>query len=144
MTGIEVIGLVLGGFPLLIAALERSRKAAEVYDDWWQIKKEYRKCKQELQYAELALESNLEQLLLPMLVDDDEVKELISEPGGARWKNAELERKLVVQLPRSYSLFINTVNDINIVMKELKQELGIDKTHFMTSVEEREGSVCLR
>ena len=142
MSGIEVVGLLLGAFPLLISALEHSREAAEVYDDWWQIKKEYKKCKQELLCAELALESNLEWLLLPMITDDDEVTKLMSEPGSARWKNPQLEESLKRRLPRSYGLFIDTVNDINFTISELKEELGVSKVYFPNLVEESSQSVC--
>ncbi|KAF7509029.1 hypothetical protein GJ744_008424 [Endocarpon pusillum] len=136
MSGIEVVGMVLASFPLLISALEHSHRAAEVRDDWWQVKREYKKCKQELQCAELALENNLERFLLPLIVDDDEIKGLISEPGGSKWAEPALEVNLRSLLPKSYDLFVETVNEIKNVMDRLQAELGIANKPFMKLVED--------
>ena len=144
MSGIEVAGLVLGSFPLLISALENYRKIAEVYDDWWQVKKEFQKCKQELKCAELALESNLERFLLPLVVDDDMIQELIIDPAGDGWKDPSLEKKLMDRLPKSYDLFLDTINEIQDVMVVLKQELGVDKTQFMVAIDSSPMSVSDR
>ena len=142
MSGIEVAGLVLGSFPLLISALEHWRTAVEIYDDWWQVKKEYKKCKQELLCAELALEGNLERFLLPLVVDDDMVQELMAEPRGPKWKDAELEKKLKELLPKSYNLFLETIDEIQNVMGLLGEELGMDKVQFTKLVETSSESVC--
>lgn len=84
MSGIEIAGLLLGVFPLLISALEHYRESAEVLDDWWQIKKESKKCKNEIKVQELAFENNLERFLLPLVVDDNDIAALIAEPGGIK------------------------------------------------------------
>ena len=130
MSGIELAGIVLGAFPLLIAALEHYRGSAEVLEDWWQIKKEYKKCKNEIKVQELAFENNLERFLLPLIVDDHHITALIADPGGEEWKDPDLEVKLKGRLPKSYDLFLDTISDINATMDGLKEELGIRRQAF--------------
>ena len=130
MSGIELAGIVLGAFPLLISALEHYRESAEVLEDWWQIKKEYKKCKNEIKVQELAFENNLERFLLPLIVDDHDIAALIADPGGEKWKDPDLEFELKARLPKSYELFLDTISDINLTMDGLKDELGIRRQAF--------------
>ena len=130
MSGIEVAGLLLGAFPLLISALEHYRQGAEVLEDWWHIRKEYNKCKNEIKVQELAFEDNLERFLLPLIVDDHEIAALIAEPGGIKWKDTKLEDKLKRRLPKSYDLFLDTIYDIKSTMDDLNEELGLGREAF--------------
>lgn len=92
------------------------RQSAEVFEDWWQIKKEfkkeYKKCKNEIILQELAFENNLASFLLPLLVDDNQIAVLIAEPGDTKRKDQALEDKLKSRLPKSYDLFVDTIYDI--------------------------------
>ena len=143
MSGIEIAGILLGSFPLLISALENYRETAEVLEDWWQIKKEYKKCKNEIKVQELAFESNLERFLLPLVVDDDEISSLLAEPGGSGWKDPVLEDKLRSRLPKSYDLFLDTINDIHGIMNGLKEELGLSREAFQKGLEPQNEKVSL-
>ena len=143
MSGIELAGIVLGAFPLLISALEHYRETAEVLEDWWQIKKEYKKCKNEIKVQELAFENNLERFLLPLIVDDHDIAALIADPGGDKWKDPGLEVKLKDRLPKSYELFLDTISDINATMDGLKDELGIRREGFQQGLTSKSEPVSL-
>ncbi|KAF2003782.1 hypothetical protein P154DRAFT_460518 [Amniculicola lignicola CBS 123094] len=134
MSGIEVAGLVLGAFPLLIYALESYREGAEVVGDWWRIERAYTKCKQDLKYHQLLFEGNIERFLLPLVVDDDELKLLMKNPAGTAWEDPELEKKLQERLPKAYDTFLGVMIDINKLMESLKRELGVNNPKFQTNV----------
>lgn len=85
MSGIEVAGLLLGVFPLIIAGLDYWRDIAKVGGFYWRIRKEYSKCLRDVQYHQLLYKRNLGELLLPIMNNDaDEVARLVAEPGGQR------------------------------------------------------------
>lgn len=134
MSGIEIAGLALGAFPLLISALEHYRESAEVLEDWWQIKKEYKKCKNEVKFHELAFETNVQRFLLPLIADDDEIANLIADPGSQIWKDPAWEVKLKERLPRSYDLFLDTIHDIQVTISRLRDELGVSRQAFQRAV----------
>ena len=142
MSGIEIAGLLLGAFPLLISALEHYRQSAEVLEDWWQIKKEYKKCKNEIKVQELAFENSLERFLLPLVVHDDEIAALIAEPGGIKWKDPALEETLKGRLPKSYELFLDTIYDIKATVDGLKDELGVSREAFQEGLNIKTDQVC--
>lgn len=135
MSGIEIAGLLLGAFPLLISALEHYRQSAEVFEDLWRIKREYRKCKNEIKLQEIDFETNLKRFLLPLVVDDNEIAALIAEPGGMKWKDPALEDMLKNRLPKSYELFLDTINDIKSTVDGLKEELGVSREAFQEGLD---------
>ena len=130
MSGIEAAGLALGIFPIILTALENYRETAEVVKDWWKFKRKYVKCKRDVEYYQIAFESNLKQLLLPLVCDDDEIGILMSNPGGAGWQNEDLDAKLRERLPNAYESYRDSINEINGVMRKLTQELGLDKDYL--------------
>ena len=136
MSGIEVAGFVLAAFPIAISALEHYRETAEVLGLFWKIRREYKTWIHNLNIGRLAFEQNLEQFLLPLIADEDELQHLIANPAGPEWKNPELEVRLKQRLPKSYNLYLESIDHINDVMNELKHELGIDKAGFQCRVYE--------
>ena len=82
MSGVEVAGFALAAFPLLISALEHYREGWEIMGDFWKIRKEYKKCQQDLKLQKLVFEENLEQLLGNLVSDEDVLTALIAKPGG--------------------------------------------------------------
>ena len=135
-SGIELPGLVLGAFPVLIHALECYREGAEALKDWWHIKGAYRKCRQDLTYHQLLFEGNVERFLLPLVVDDDELRSLMANPARSGWQDLDLEKRLQERLPRSYHLFLDIIRDIKSLMEDLKIELGVDNPEFQAKVNE--------
>jgi hypothetical protein len=87
MSGIEIAGLVLGAFPVILHALEGYRKAAEGMTDWWRIQRTYTKCYQDLRYHQIIFEENVERFLLPLVVDDNESRTLMADPAGKGWSH---------------------------------------------------------
>ncbi|OCK77569.1 hypothetical protein K432DRAFT_303900 [Lepidopterella palustris CBS 459.81] len=136
MSGIEIAGLIMGAFPLLMAALERYREGAELLSDWWRIQRAYKKCKQDINYHRILFEGNLEEFLLPLVADEDELKVLMANPAGEAWEDPELEKRLQDRLPKSYELYLDIIGDINELMDKLKKELGVDNAQFQSKVNE--------
>ena len=128
MSGIEAAGFVLAVFPLLISALEDYRQGWEILEDWWKIKREYKKCQQNIKLQKLVFEENLEQLLSTLVCDEDELKLLIADPGADKWRDAGLEHGLRERLPRSYDIYLEIIGEIKTIMESLKNALGVDLT----------------
>ena len=132
MSGIEVAGLVLGAFPLLVTALEQYRESAEVYTDWWRFRRQYSKVKRDVEYHQITFSSNLEELLLPLVCEDEEIFNLMANPGGPAWQDSELESRLRERLPVAYDNYLASIHEISMIMEKLTQELGLDKAYMGT------------
>lgn len=132
MTGIEIAGLVLGAFPIVVSGLEHYRESAEVAKDWWKFQRQYKKCKRDVEYHQITFSSNLEELLLPLVCDDEQISALMADPGGLAWENMELESRLRERLPVAYDSYLDSMHEIGEIMKKLTQELGLDKAYLET------------
>lgn len=127
MSGLEVAGIVLGAFPLLISGIEHWRDVAKVGGFYWRIRKEHTKCQRDIQFYEIVYKNNLKELLLPLLHDIDEVAKLIANPGGLRWSDKALQKQLECRLKESYQSYLDTMAEMNEIAEELKKELCFDE-----------------
>jgi hypothetical protein len=71
------------------------------------------------------------------------LQELIADPGGREWANPELEDRLRQRLPKSYDIYLESIDHIKEVMIELKRELGVDKAGFQSRLLEHNVSTLL-
>lgn len=134
MSGFEVAGVVLGAFPLAICALEKYREVATRLGLFYRIKLEYKKCSDNINYQQLILTSNLKQLLLPLAIDQDEIQELVDNPGGKAWKNASIVRLLQQRLNDSYELYLEYIKGMEQVMGKLCDELAMDDGYIQSKL----------
>ncbi|KAI0553066.1 hypothetical protein F4679DRAFT_591275 [Xylaria curta] len=126
MSGLEIVGVVLGAFPLLIEAFEKYEEVSRRYGFWRRIRPEYRKCTHDLKYHSDVFRMNLRQLLLPQLVDDDIIEKMISDPGGLEWKVPEMADMLRARLQKSHSMYLEIMNRFQETMDDLREELAVE------------------
>ncbi|KAF1925144.1 uncharacterized protein M421DRAFT_44651, partial [Didymella exigua CBS 183.55] len=127
MSGLEVAGVILGAFPLLISSIEHWRGVAKVGGFYWRIRKEYTKCQRDIQFHEILYKNNLKELLLPLIPDANEVAKLIADPSGQRWGDVALQKRLESRLHESYQSYQDTITKMNEISQDLKKELCFDK-----------------
>ncbi|KAF2819670.1 hypothetical protein CC86DRAFT_306879, partial [Ophiobolus disseminans] len=121
MSGLEIAGVILGSFPLIISSIERWHNMAKIGGYLMHIKKEYRKCRSDARYYEVAYRNNLEELLLPNIMTRSDLDELLKDPGGNRWKNDQaLQHRLEERLHGSYSVY----QDLMLRLKETTEALA--------------------
>jgi hypothetical protein len=134
MSGLEVAGVLLGTFPLIISGLEHWRDVAKVGGFFWRVRKEYMKCRSDVQFHEIVYKRNLKELLLPILNDSDEVKRLVGDPGGRDWTNGTLQKQLEARLDESYGIYMGIIQEMNETAEELRKELSFDKVSVQSKL----------
>ncbi|KAK6453111.1 hypothetical protein FP744_10009363 [Trichoderma asperellum] len=125
-SGFEIAGIVLRAFPLAIHALEICRDTANQVGLFLQIKLEYKRCRDELEYHKLLFTKNLRQLLLPLVLDDDKIGELLLMPGGDCWQEKSVAELFEKRLGDSYGLYMQYIQGMGKTMDEINRELAID------------------
>ena len=126
MSGFEIAGVVLGAFPLALSALEKYREIATRLGVFYKIRLEYKKWRDDLEFHQLLFIRHLRQLLLPLVVDDDKIQELLSSPGGDRWKDQSTALLLEKRLGDSHPLYLRYINGIERVIDNINRELSTD------------------
>lgn len=128
MSGIEIAGVLLGAFPLIISGIEHWHNVAKVGGYFWRVRKEFTKCRSDVNYHEILYKRNLKALLLPIVGETDDVGKLVGDPGGEGWKDEALQGRLEIRLQESYKVYMEIIFEMNETAEELKKELSFDKT----------------
>ena len=134
MSGIEVIGLTLGAFPLLISALEGTRRGYSEIQNWWKIQLKYRKFLRAVKVQQTVFFVNLVELLQTIVYNDDELRALLENTSGPEWQSEDLERRLKDRLPMSHGDYIATMETVKEALQNLQTELGVNKDGFQRRV----------
>ena len=134
MSGIEVAGLLLGAFPILISGLDSTRKGYQGIESWWKIRAKYNKCLNAVKAEHVIFKMNLIEVLRTISYDEDELNRLLAHPGGAEWSSDDLERRLKDRLPMSHQAYIDTMEAMNVAIVALGEELGVGKIGFQQRV----------
>jgi hypothetical protein len=127
MSGLEIAGVLLGTFPLIISGIEHWRTCARVGGYYWKVRKEYSRCRSDVQYHEILYKRNLKELLVPIVDDVADVDLLVANAGGQRWKDQVLQDKLVSRLHESYKVYVEIIEDMNETAEDLRKELCFDE-----------------
>ncbi|KAL5610681.1 hypothetical protein FOBRF1_006798 [Fusarium oxysporum] len=129
MSGFEITGVVLGAFPIAISAvnagLEKYSALARRLKLFYAFKYEHKRFRDDLMFNQLMFNTNLRRLLLPLVVTDDKIEVLLSNPTGPEWKEHDLDEQLQRRLGGSHALFLNYVVAIKRVILDLNIELTI-------------------
>jgi hypothetical protein len=141
MSGLEVAGVILGSFPLIISSLENWNSIARIGGYFWKIRREYDKCWNDARYYQLVYRNNLEDLLLPTILDKSAIEDLMKDPGGDKWKSDHtLQTKLEDRLRGSYHVYEDVLMRMNEITKELARELSFDKDAIQERLSSRDGA----
>ncbi|KAK1071087.1 hypothetical protein LTR33_010530 [Friedmanniomyces endolithicus] len=127
MSGVEVVlGLVLGGIPLCISAMEHYADFKKVTGTFIDIRRQHGKDLRRVKLCELQFCLHLKQLLLPLLndgiVDKPEYAELLLEPGGDGWKEKHVGEALEKRLDEGHQYYVETLKGMVATVAQLCKE----------------------
>ncbi|GAB7349706.1 hypothetical protein MBLNU459_g0447t1 [Dothideomycetes sp. NU459] len=126
MSGIEVVGLVLGVLPLCISALEHYEKGLGPVTAMVKYRRElarYR-CRLAVQYA---LYSQTIEYLLTPIVEEDQLESMFAQDFGELWKQPDIAGRLEDHLGSVHEAYHYTLMDIQEVIEELVAMLDIER-----------------
>ena len=125
MTGVETAGLVLGSIPLVVSGLEHYADGVSTITKWWRYKRELSSLVRVLD-AEYARFLGTCEILLQDLIPPNDLKWLLENPQSSQWNDKSLDQKLKMRLGRSYSPYMNSVEDMASAVEVLKAKLELD------------------
>ena len=126
MSGIEVAGIALAVFPILVDGLNHVVAGIDTIKRWKRYKAKLRDYADILEAAEVYFLDTLDELLSDIVHSDDELKMMLSEPGGALWKQPNYERRLCERLDRSYNSYLKTIQRLVQALQSMCSRLGVD------------------
>ncbi|KAK7439446.1 hypothetical protein Landi51_11116 [Colletotrichum acutatum] len=125
MSGFEIAGAVLGGFPILLNCIEYYHGAFEPMENWWHFRNHLIEFVDDIRHQNMRYHENLIQLLDPIIPDNESLMTLIGDPTDLRWKDGSLEDHLKDRFPSELDRFLRTIERMHDVMLELYKVLQI-------------------
>lgn len=122
MSGVEVVGILLGAFPLVISAIEH-------YDDMLEPTKAFLKFGFHLErlrsqlrtlYTSFQLTTNA---LLQPLVDEEKLDDMIENTNSLHWHDQSIVQSLKARLHRGYDDYIDMMNKVQNTVLELAMSI---------------------
>ncbi|RSL58907.1 hypothetical protein CEP53_006007 [Fusarium sp. AF-6] len=128
MSGFEIAGIVLGGFPILIEAAQPLSRYFQGAERWWHFKRDFMTLISTIEDESIAYSQNLELLLTPVDIDL-EVKASLQEDSGSRlWYDPEIQAKLRGRIKIQYmSWFLRQLIEMRETLSEILGMLPIKK-----------------
>lgn len=126
MSGVEVVGIVLGGIPLIISILEHYRDGVSTIQRWRRYERERQSLVRSLKTERVKLYNTCEKLLVG-LVSPSQAQAMIQSPFGTLWQEDAFKRKIRARLGDSIEVFESNVEEMRDAMYEMMQRLGIEQ-----------------
>ena len=134
MSGIEIVALVVGVFPLAISALEHYKDVHNARDLLGRFESEDRKTLDDIRDEKLFFHLNLEEVLLSNreqgAFEEDDFERLLGDPTGARWKDENIQCALEDRLGQTYSRFVEIAASLHTLLSRLLPILISDKPYL--------------
>lgn len=125
MSGLEVVGVVLGSIPLIISALEHYRDGVSTIQRWRKYERERQSLVRSLKTERVKMHNICEKLLVG-LVAPSQVQDMIQNPFGQLWQEEAVMRKIRARLEESIEVFGSIVEDMKDAILEMMRRLGLD------------------
>lgn len=126
MSGFEIVGVVFAVFPLILSGLEKYGQGFEVVRTVFNRNDAYNDCRRRLKREQRVFNGNIERLLKPIVVDDQQRNELLADLDGSSWTSPHLEQSIRDRLSGNYDVYLETVQGISELLKSLSVSLKID------------------
>ena len=141
----EAAGLVLGGFSLLISAMEHYATMEKMSRTWWKIRREHRRDLGRLRDCELLYRANMRTLLAPLeldgTIDTSQLELLLANLESTGWQQDEVDRVISKRLGERKERYFDNLREMSETMVKLgKVSRALDK-EFQASLE-RDTQVC--
>lgn len=128
VTGIEVVGLTLAIFPLLVNQIDAYARSIERIRLWRRWSSEFKQYSIKLGSQHAIFLNTLEDVLKDVVDNKEEVTHLISSPQGDRWQSRILQERLCTKLGRSFKPFLGMMNRISELLGRASSRINIECT----------------
>ncbi|KAL9024522.1 MAG: hypothetical protein Q9180_007877 [Flavoplaca navasiana] len=126
MSGIEVAGIALAVFPILINGLNHVVAGIETAKRWKRYRLKLKDYADILESASVYFLDTLDELLSDLVHSEDELLLLLGNPAGPLWKETKYEERLRRRLNRSYTSYLKTVAKLVQALQRMCARLGVD------------------
>jgi hypothetical protein len=136
MSGIEVVGLVLGVLPLAVSLLKSYEELAAARNRLVKFEELYRKLLRDLEHEEVLFRSIIETLISPLvndaMVNKSDLDRIVNDTSDSCWANKDIREALRQHLGDTHKQFIEVVENTNQLCMQLLTGLKFGVTDVVS------------
>ena len=132
MSGLEIVGILLGGTSLLISSLEHLSEGRDAARRWKHHDKQLETLLEQLEVDRTILR-NVCEALLHRLVNKDQLDAMLDDPTAGWWDDKLVRRKIKRRLDTGFTSFAFLVHEINEGILSLQKRLGTNSNDPVSS-----------
>ena len=125
MSGIEVAGIALAVFPIILSGISHFVEGIETIKRWQRYRVRLLSYADVIEAQKVYYLDTLEGLLIDIVDSEDDMTRLMAEPGGVFWQKAVYTQRLKDRLDRSHSVFFRVIKDILQNLSGMCRKLGV-------------------
>ena len=135
-TGMEIAGVILASFPLIVSALEHYGEGLQTMQDWVRFRTHFNGFLNDFIRQQIFFRQHIEDLLSTVVESDYHMGCMLDDPEDPQWKDPDLEGKLKDRLPgkREYESYMTTVSAILGVLDKIRKKLSITDDKVSLSI----------
>jgi hypothetical protein len=126
-TGMEIAGVILASFPLIVSALEHYGEGLQSMQDWARFRTHFNGFLNAFIRQQIFFRQHIEDLLSTVVDSEYHMGCMLDDLEDPQWKDPRLEGKLKKRLPgnREYESYMTTVLAIFDVLNKIRKKLNI-------------------
>ena len=125
MSGIEIVGFLLGGFPLLICAAEHYKEGFQPLAKWKRFRTDFIGFIDTVGAEKLLFDQMIERFLISAEVPEEEMQLFMTDPDYEGWTRHDLVSLLQKRLGSSFAVYMSTIKTMNGLMLDLEKLLSL-------------------
>jgi hypothetical protein len=141
MSGIEIIGLILGGLPLVITAAEDYKRGFEPFLKWHRYKRQFRDFTNSVALEKQMFDGLLRRLLEYSDIPLDEKQLLLTGSDPEAWRRVETVKALKIRLGESYISCMYILKTMEEDLLELQKMMSLKDGSVSTGTSSRKAEL---
>ncbi|KAJ4197282.1 hypothetical protein NW759_016332 [Fusarium solani] len=125
MSGFEIVGVVLGGLPLVIEAAKSTESYIKGIKALWMFRRHFKEFVHAITFEEIFFCQNLDLLLAPLEISDRERRSLKDSPTSTLWHHPDIVDKIRQHLKEALPLCTQMLRELNDSLNNLYEILPI-------------------
>ncbi|GIZ45823.1 hypothetical protein CKM354_000897400 [Cercospora kikuchii] len=139
MSGIEIAGLVLGAFPLIISSLEHYESTKKYTITWWRIRRAHRRDLGRVKNCEVQYKLHMTELLIPLrlegVISEQEFEDLLADSRGNGWQRSEVQEALHHRLADARDRYLAVLQELDEAITRLAKATFVDDVSFQAKLQ---------
>lgn len=132
MSGIEIAGLVLGTYPVLLSTAKDLREVFKDVKTWWRFEREFENFLSDVETEHIKYSLSLQILLEDLDISEEEKETLQVSYIASGWHDVQTQAKLRRRIQeRYYDWFMRQLAAMNKALEDLQRLLPVEKVRLL-------------